>query len=256
MKTLIVIPARLESTRLKRKLLLAETGKPLLLHTIERAEEWAVRHQPELSAMLYVLVAADCEAIQVALTGYGWRGACVRTGEHPNGTSRMADAARRISDEWECFVNVQADEPEIDPALIDEVVTALEQHPEWDCATAAIGPFIGDKTIADVNKVKVWIGFGSTAEEFTRTPVPAVDNQQWLGLHIGLYAYRREALLKYAAAGPCEREQAESLEQLRALHIGLKMGVVLTDKQSHGIDTAEDYAAFVARWKASNGDKA
>ena len=251
MKTLIVIPARLESTRLPRKLLLAETGKPLLLHTIERAEEWAVRHQPELSAALHVLVAADCETIQVALTGYGWRGACLRTGEHPNGTSRMAEAAQRISDEWECFGNVQADEPEIDPSLIDEVVTALEQHPEWDCATAAL-PLEKMSDAKNTNRVKAFMDAGNVAWHFSRDewqpPRQAFNN---VGVHIGIYAYRREALLRYAAAGPCEREQAESLEQLRALHIGLRMGVVLTDKQSHGIDTREDYDNFVKRYNAS-----
>lgn len=262
MKTLIVIPARLASSRLPRKLLLRETGKPLIAHVIDQACKATVPDD-----ILIVAPNGDFAEIWTA-AGFSEHHSRERrwpkvanTGDHPNGTSRAAQAALfadqlddRLDGWWEAYCIVQADEPEIDPALIDLVVSELEKHEEWDCATAC-GPLAnmnwGD--VCNESRVKAFIGGDGLATDFARRPA-SVNPRTYdkCGLHIGIYAYRRDALLRYAAAGPCEREQAESLEQLRALHIGLKMGVVLWDGEHFGgIDTAEDYADFVARYKAA-----
>lgn len=244
MRTLIVIPARLESTRLPRKLLLAETGKPLLWHVWDATSKTNTRR---------ACVAADCAmAVELIFHHDGLipRKCIVPTHDHPNGTSRTAELAWLGGPvEADVYCIVQADEPEIDPRLIDEVVEELERRPEWDCATA-MNPRLYDD---DPNHVKCWCeDTALVASNFTRRLGDLQGGFPCCGLHIGIYAYRREALLKYAAAGPCQREQDESLEQLRALHIGLKMGVVLTDHQSHGIDTRSDYDEFVRRWRSQH----
>lgn len=252
MRTLIVIPARLASVRLPRKVLLAETGKPLIQHVIEQANECK---------------ACNDYAPRVAVEGGGddpqWEinsavedlRCCLRTtGKHPSGTSRAgatlaAEFTRGL--QWDAICVVQCDVPEISPALIDQVIESLERHPEWDCATAAYrcdGSGNQNRVKALMLQSEIDSSYG-IARDFSRL----ADSDF---IHIGIYCYRRDALLKYAAAGPCEREQDESLEQLRALHIGLKMGVVLTEHAPAGIDTPEDYAAFVARWKASHADSA
>lgn len=245
---IIIIPARLESTRLPRKLLLAETGKPLICHTWMNAKQSGYG----------VWVATDSNEIMGAMLMSEWPvPICITTGPHPNGTSRMAEAFGEYFDKcrgnpWEnaIVVNVQADEPEIDPALINAVVAGLQSHPEWDCATAAqykLPGWVPDWN--DRNKVKAVIANDGAAGDFCRTFYGG-DNVWEVRPHIGIYAYRAAALLKYAEAGPCEREVTESLEQLRALHIGLKMGVVLWDGPHHaGIDTRADYDAFVDRYK-------
>ena len=278
MNTLIVIPARLNSTRLPRKLLLVATGKPLICHGIEQASESFVADD--------VVVACDSDEVVIAVEEFkaefdDWNKLnfprVVKTREHPNGTSRAAEIAsladklcERPDGWWDSYCIVQADYPEISPALIDQVIGELDRHPEWDCATAACRSGLqawGDSesdgyrvflpAMNDANRVKVLYGDG-IARDFTREPIHddrlKIESSMYcaIALHIGIYAYRREALLKYAAAGPCQREQDESLEQLRALHIGLKMGVVLTDESPAGIDTREDYDAFVERWKAAN----
>ena len=237
MKTLIVIPARLESTRLPRKLLLAETGKPVLQHTWNQA----------IQTGLQCVVATGDLWIANSVLHYGIYVQNMK--EHPNGTSRAAEFIEQSS-QFDAYCIVQGDEPEIDPKLIDAVIDGLEQHPEWDCATAGadIGQSWADRI--NPNRVWAWVDYDtSLARNFRRNGGELHGAHSWR--HIGIYCYRREALLKYAAAGPCEREQSESLEQLRALHIGLKMGMVLWQGEHHGgIDTREDYDAFVKRWKA------
>jgi 3-deoxy-manno-octulosonate cytidylyltransferase (CMP-KDO synthetase) len=250
MRTLIVIPARINSSRLPRKLLLAETGQPLICY----ATEQAVRSGHD------VIVASDSPEILNTVRKVIGR-SCSITGEHPNGTSRAAELAQRdangmqILDGHDAYCVVQADYPEIPPALIDAVIDGLEQYPEWDCATAAVGRFRNRAEYEDENRVKVMRTVDGIAIDFARKP-PAIPGS-YVGqsleklptncLHIGIYCYRRAALLHYAAAGPCEREQAKSLEQLRALDLKMKMGVVLWPEMVHGIDTREDYEAFKVR---------
>lgn len=246
MRPLIIIPARLESTRLPRKLLLRETGKSVLQHTWEQAIQVGER----------CIIATGDLAIANDVLHYGVFVQNMQ--EHPNGTSRLAEFVTPTApDGFDLICIVQADEPEIDPKLIEAVIDGLEQHPEWDCATAAkCNPSLSIEEQANRNRVTVYAYGNGLCRDFTRgedwtSLYDESDPIANFGRHIGIYCYRREALLKYAAAGPCEREQAESLEQLRALHIGLKMGVILWDGEHHGgIDTREDYDAFVKRWKA------
>jgi 3-deoxy-manno-octulosonate cytidylyltransferase (CMP-KDO synthetase) len=260
MRTIIIIPARLNSTRLPRKLLLAETGVSLIEHVARQCYHC---HAPDEM----ILAAPNDDATEISnavrrqvFTTSSWPKVAHTASHHPNGTSRAAQVmlfadqiCQRPDGWWEAYCIVQADYPEIPPELIDEVVNQLEQHPDWDCATAC-GPLGGSITweeCFDGNRVKVFLGDDNCAVDFSRdsrglNPL----NYDRLGIHIGIYCYRRAALLRYSAAGPCEREQAESLEQLRALHIGLKMGVVPWDKPVAGIDTREDYDLFVKRWKS------
>ena len=246
MRTLIVIPARLESTRLPRKLLLAETGRPLFWHAHEQASD--AKESGQRDEWSWPMIATDSDEIIEAAKSLGCFTA--KTSPHPNGTSRAAELCiRRIEGAElaaiaDAICIVQGDVPDIGPDLIDEVIDALDKHPEWDCATAACPLYTHEHENANVVRAVV-MHSDETAVDFSRTEC---NSNCWH--HIGIYCYRREALLKYAAAGPCEREQAESLEQLRALHVGLKMGVVLTDEAPAGIDTREDYDAFVARYKA------
>lgn len=243
MKTLIVIPARLASVRLPRKLLLAETGKPLIAHVAEVA-----RSAIPSASMAVVFGGTEAEWIEFRTV---MRGQCCLSGDHPNGTSRAAEFHESVGCNYDTVVILQADEPEIDPAHVRELVAQLEQHPEWDCATLghAVAPEIADEMRKNRNRVTVFFDSkGECATNFTRG-----DDLGYV-FHIGIYAYRTEALRRYAAAGPCERETAESLEQLRALHIGLRMGVVLVDHRGHGIDTREDYDAFVKRWREKHGN--
>lgn len=252
MRTLIIIPARLNSTRFPRKLLLRETGKPLIAHVVEQVRLALDRHYE--SAVAIDASEADREEFYRLCLDCP----IIRTGQHPNGTSRAAEALSIIEKgsniDWEAVCVVQADCPEIPPSLIDEVIEGLEKHPEWDCATAASEDAIGEDSLADVNRVKVAVGFDSCAVNFARAFGQFFPPAATLGIHIGIYAYRRAALLRYAAAGPCEREVSESLEQLRAMECGLRMGVILTNHVSAGIDTPADYSAFVQRWKAAHSE--
>lgn len=250
MRTLIVIPARLNSQRLPRKVLLAETGKALIVHVVEQAKK--SRHcNPDCPP----LIAFDTTEEGYADLYHAHCGTPIcRTKAHPNGTSRAAEAFNITGQQFDAVCIVQADCPEISPALMDSVIEQLEQHPEWDCATAVRGQ-CSSLSAGNQNIVKALVKEPAMiAVDFRReigSDWPVGDHM--VGHHIGIYCYRREALMRYAAAGPCEREQSESLEQLRALHIGLKMGVVLTDEAPAGIDTREDYKAFVDRWRATHG---
>jgi len=258
MKILVIIPARLDSKRLPRKLLLSETGKPLIQHVIERCSQSVIgRTRDDLGRFNIVVMSRDPELLSIA----GECGAavwlCIR--EYLNGTSRATELFEdcAVCLGWDVVCIVQADYPEIHPELIDQVISELERHPEWDCATAAEKLNIANAdALQSADRVKVLLTPDGMAADFTRHPLYDLrlrfknGNYVVAGPHVGIYAYRRDALLRYAAAGPCEREVSESLEQLRALHLGMRMGVVLTGHAPAGIDTREDYEAFVARWKA------
>ena len=223
MKTLVVIPARLESTRLPRKLLLAETGKPLILHTADVAA-W--------SGYEYV-VASDSEEILRVCEDADVP--TFRTGEHPNGTSRMAEVAKARPD-VECFINLQADEPDLRPAVIDLLALELELSPAFGCYT--LGRPAKPEDYHNSNRVTV-VSTNRWVRDFFRGVSSVV--------HIGIYAYRRASLLWYSEVPPSPREQSEKLEQLRALEHGLPIGVTYIDCDWPGIDTREDYDAFVKR---------
>ncbi|MGI9518507.1 MAG: 3-deoxy-manno-octulosonate cytidylyltransferase [Pirellulaceae bacterium] len=245
MKSLIVIPARLESTRLPQKLLLNETGRPLIEHTYESASKAKVTSD--------ILVAADDARIVDAVTGFGGRAELTRP-DHNSGTDRLAEIAGRYPD-VELLINVQGDEPEIDPADIDLAAGLLLNNPDAEMSTLA-SPLNDAARIEDPACVKVVFDARGRAMYFSRSPIPhprdgitSVHSQStttW-HQHVGLYVYRRDALLQLAAASRPPAEVAESLEQLRALHLGMTILVGVTPRHASGIDTLADYQAFVSR---------
>jgi 3-deoxy-manno-octulosonate cytidylyltransferase (CMP-KDO synthetase) len=247
-RSTIVIPARLASTRLPRKLLLAETGKTLLQHTYDAASR-AKRPSG-------VLVAADCEEIAAVVRSFGGR-VELTSPECASGTDRVAEIARKLQD-VEVLVNVQGDEPEISAAAIDLAVELLERDPAAVMSTLAT-PIREKAKLDDPACVKVIFDRRGRAIYFSRAAIPFA--RTWDdGLlsaapphffqHIGLYAYRREFLLELAELPRAGIERVENLEQLRVLDAGHSIVVGVIDEPTIGIDTPEDYRAFVERWKS------
>ena len=247
MKSYIVIPARLRSTRLPEKLLLDETGKPLIQHTYEAAQQ--------AGRPTGVCVAADDERIAEAVREFG--GEVVLTDpDAPSGTDRVAEVAQGM-DDIDIIVNVQGDEPEISGAVIDQVVGLLENDPTAVMATLAT-PIHSRKQLEDPACVKVVFDEQGRALYFGRSVIPHPRDWEDRLLepdagcffqHIGLYAYRREFLLQLAQMPPVLLEQVESLEQLRVLAAGKTIMVGVCREATVGIDTPEDYQAFVSRRK-------
>ena len=244
-KCLLVIPARLHSTRLPQKLLLAETGKPLIQHTYEAASQ--ARNVDG------VIVATDHEAIRQRVEAFG--GEAVMTSEAcASGTDRVAEVAAAFPD-VEIFINVQGDEPEISAAAIEQVRRLLEENPDAEMSTLAT-PIRTLEKLQDPACVKVVVGQNGQALYFSRSPIPHVrdgfepllEAEPPVFLqHLGIYAYRRDFLLRLTQAPPSPLEQLEKLEQLRVLEMGKSIAVGTTHEPSIGIDTPADYAAFVRK---------
>lgn len=234
----ILIPARRASTRLPDKLLQDCAGTPLLIHTCRRAAAAFGREA--------VTVACDDPALVAVVTGHGFRAMTTRS-DHQSGSSRLAEAAARI--DATTIVNVQGDEPEIDPEHIRGVAGLLEQHPWAGIATLATSGTAADQV--DPAAVKVLLAAGDRALAFTRAPcpwdreagAPATDCHR----HIGIYAYRREVLLGWPELPASRLEALERLEQLRPLEAGIGIACAVVDHAAPGIDTPSDLAAFRAR---------
>lgn len=246
MKAIGVIPARLQSTRLPRKLLLDDTGKPLLQYTWEAA--------CKASSLSDVIIATDSQEVADVVTAFGAK--CELTGEHPSGTDRVAEVARKLPSDVEIFVNIQGDEPEIDPQQIDNLVETLSKNPDSQMSTLAT-QILEPADRDDASCTKVVCSEQGKALYFSRLPIPFcrdLDNDQlcesdespWY-LHLGIYAYRRPFLLQLTTLPPSRLEKLEKLEQLRALEAGASIQVAVVDHRSVGIDTPDDYARFVAR---------
>ncbi len=241
----IVIPARLASTRLPRKLLLAETGKSVIQHTYEAARRAS---RPE-----GVVVAADCQEIAREVQRFG--GQVVLTDPAAaTGTDRVAEAARDLPDA-DVIINVQGDEPEIAASSIDLAVRLLDENPQAVMATLAT-PIRSQSQLEDPACVKVVMDSLGRALYFSRSPIPhGRDGYATLlaaeppvfHQHIGLYAYRRDFLFQFAEMPPSPLELAEKLEQLRVLEAGFSILVGVIDEPTVGIDTRADYEAFVIR---------
>lgn len=231
-----VIPARWASTRLPGKPLLDRTGKPLIRHVWERVSS-ARRLAP-------VIIATDDERILAAARDFGARAVMTRA-DHPSGTDRVAEVVAGLDAEY--VLNVQGDEPEIDPGDLDRLVDRLTASGD-DMVTLArpLGPDEGD-VFADPHAVKVVFDAAGRALYFSRAPIPHGAEAAGAHLHLGVYGFRRAALERMAAAPPSVLERRERLEQLRALEMGLAIGIVLTTNHALGIDTPDDYARFVAR---------
>ena len=241
MAAVAIIPARFSSTRFPGKIIASATGKPLVQHVVERTRKARLLRD--------VIVATDDQRVVDALAGYETR--CVMTAaNHVSGTDRVAEAARGLSDN--IIVNVQGDEPEIEPATIDELIDRLERSGD-EMATAAT-QFPQGSDPKDPNLVKVVVSLDGQALYFSRSVIPfhrdsTPESSPAYYLHQGIYAYRRDFLLKLASWPPTPLELSEKLEQLRVLEHGGKIHVVKTRRVVHGIDTPQQYEAFVKRFK-------
>lgn len=251
------------STRLPGKPLLAQTGKPLIQHVVENAKR--------AQSLDRVVVATEDQAIIDAVQGFG--GEAVLTGSHPNGTSRLAEALHRLEacgsglggsdtqapslkpQAYDIIVNVQGDEPEIDPGVIDALVAGIAADGDAPMATLC-SRFADGEDPTNPNIVKLVRDVRGRAMYFSRSLVPhdrdgggvSAKPQATYWKHPGLYAYRRDFLANvYPTLSPTPLEEMEKLEQLRVLEHGHAIAVIEADAPEPGIDTPEQYAAFVSR---------
>ncbi len=247
MNTVGIIPARLQSSRLPEKLLLNETGCPLIQYVWDVATKCRVLDE--------VIVATDSQRIKDVVTDFGGRAEL--TGDFPSGSDRVADVARGFCPDADAIVNLQGDEPELEVATLDALVAALSDS---DAEMATIAAPVRDvDTIRSPDCVKVVVSDAGKALYFSRSVIPFPRGKtleeslqesatQWL-LHVGLYAYRRDFLGWFAASPPSLLERTEKLEQLRAIEAGKKILVAAVGPAMPGIDTPEDLAAFRSRFQ-------
>lgn len=232
MKAVVVIPARYGSTRFPGKPLALIGGTPVIEHVWRKAVESRAAGR--------VIIATDDKRIYETVTGFG--GECYMTAaEHRSGSDRIGEVAGRI--EADVIVNVQGDEPFIDPEVIDAVVYAMGKEDPPDISTAAV-PIMDEAQYNDPDIVKVVMDRHGNALYFSRSPIPYgwVDGAEYPMRHLGLYAYSKETLLRFVSMHPGTLERLENLEQLRALENGMRIAVVRIDNvnQSIGIDRPED----------------
>jgi len=248
-KVLACIPARYGSTRLKGKVLAKDTGKFLIQHTWERACLAKLVEK--------VIIAADDERIASAAKSFGAE--CILTSaDHESGTDRVAEAVADI--DVEIVVNLQADEPEIDPKSIDYLAKLLIENRDFSMATLATD-FQSPEQIADPNIVKVITDCNGRAIYFSRSVIPYDREKAGIGQagqylrHIGIYAYRKEFLLKITGLPQSSLEKIEKLEQLRTIEYGYPILVGRVGHACDGIDTPEQYARFVERYLSRLSEK-
>ena len=210
-------------------------GKPLVA--------WVVEAVKKASRLDDVIVATDDERIVKAVEAHGGK-AVMTPSELPSGTDRIACAAGDFGDD-DILVNIQGDEPLIDPQLIDRLVARMEEREAWDMATA-VTPIRSAADLAAKSVVKVVLDRQDAALYFSRCPIPCDrDHEPDLagGLyvrHLGIYAYRGAFLRRYVKEPPCALERTEKLEQLRALWMGARIAVIRTEDEGVGVDTPED----------------
>ena len=246
MKILVCIPARYGSTRFAGKVLAKDTGKFLIQHVWEQACKAKLPDK--------VIIAADDKRIADAAKSFGTD--CILTSpKHASGTDRIAEAVTNI--DAEIIVNLQADEPEIDPNNIDKLAKLLMDNADCPMATLA-AEFENKEQIADPNIVKVVVDKKGFAIYFSRSPIPYHREKAGIGdikdylRHLGIYAYRKAFLKEITSLPQSPLEKIEKLEQLRAIENGYN---ILVGKVSHtcdGIDTPEQYAEFVKRYNNKN----
>ena len=241
MKTIAIIPARFASTRLQEKMILAETGKTLIQHTYEQAMKAGCFDD--------VIVATDDERILKAVQYFGGK-AMMTDVNHQSGTDRIAEVVK-TDETVEIIVNVQGDEPEIEPNYLSMLVKEMQANPEIELATLACP--LSLKDAVKPAAVKVVCTKDNFALYFSRAKIPyqrdeSINPEYFL--HVGVYAYRRSTLLKMTELAQTPLEKAEKLEQLRALENNIRIKVLKVPHSTKGIDTREDYDAFVKRWKS------
>jgi 3-deoxy-manno-octulosonate cytidylyltransferase (CMP-KDO synthetase) len=247
-KAVGIIPARWASTRFPGKPLHPIAGKPLLKHVWERC----------LRAKSLDLVIIATDDMRIASAAFDWGAEVALTSpKHSSGTNRVAEVARK-SKQLTYVINIQGDEPLINPRLIDRLVENLRSNHKTGIVTAA-HPFKNPADASSPHQVKVVVDLCSNALYFSRAPIPALANDGVSAImparqprsrrslflrHQGIYGFRRETLLQFVRWKPSPLERAESLEQLRALENGVKVHVLVTATGSPGIDTPEDATAL------------
>ncbi len=242
----VVIPARYASTRLPGKPLLEIAGKPMVVRVAEQAQQ---------SGAQQIWIATDHGEIAGTVYAYGFK-CCMTKVSHTSGTDRLAEVAQHLNWPGDAIVvNLQGDEPLMPPALIQAVARHLHEHPECAIATAC-HPLHEPASFSNPNIVKTVLDMNGNALYFSRAPIPwprdtdlsspALTLPPDLPVlrHIGIYAYRVSFLQAFTRLAPAAIEQYESLEQLRALYHGYKIGVVVVDQAPpRGVDTEEDLQA-------------
>ena len=230
MKILCVIPARYASTRLPGKPLADIVGKPMIQHVYERSAQATIPQQ--------VVVATDDEKVFQAVQQFGGK-VVMTSSEHQTGTDRLAEVASKYA-EVDVIINVQGDEPLIDPKVIDEL--AQEFLNDTALQMASVMSIMDTEDYQNPNVVKVVTDLNNNALYFSRSllPYPRVAGKANVYKHIGIYAYKKDFLLKFAKLEPTPLEQSESLEQLRALENGYKIKMIKTKAKFIGVDSIED----------------
>lgn len=235
MKTIGAIPARWGSTRLPGKILQPLLGKPLI--------QWVVERAVQARCLDALIVATDDERIVDAMAGVPGVDAVMTSPDHPSGTDRIAEAVS--GRDADLIVNIQGDEPLIDPTLIDRLVECMMADRDIPMATAAT-PIRDAGALANPAVVKVVCDAAGRALYFSRAPIPFARDMPRQPLpdlhfrHLGLYVYRADFLRHFVAQPPCALEKTEKLEQLRALHLGARIQVLVGDDAGVAVDTPDD----------------
>lgn len=246
-----VIPARIGSTRLPRKMLLAETGTPLFVHTAR-----AVAACPRLAR---VVVATDSPEVLAAATAHGVEVRMTRS-DHQSGTDRVHECVEQLRAEdgasFDVILNVQGDEPDVAPEDLAALVDAFADE-SVELATLS-APIETETERSAPSVVKLVLAANGDALYFSRAPIPdssharSDSGQPLARRHIGVYAFRPDALARFCALPHGVLERAENLEQLRWLEAGGRLRVIPASRRPRGIDTAEEYADFVRRTASSS----
>ena len=236
-RLIVVVPARRASTRLPDELLLAESGRPLLAHTLSQC---AKAELPDL-----VVAAVDDADLLEAARSHGFD-VVMTDPDLPSGTDRVGAAAQQFPSA-EFIVNVQGDEAEIDPTVIDSLCQALLDGAQ----TATLSAPLADEMRDDPAAVKVVTDINGDALYFSRSAIPFVRGADaGARLHIGVYGFQRENLKRFSELKPTPLEKCEKLEQLRLLENGISMRVLKCSHAGVGIDTRSDYDMFLQRQSA------
>jgi 3-deoxy-manno-octulosonate cytidylyltransferase (CMP-KDO synthetase) len=239
MKALGVIPARLGSTRLPEKILRLIAGKPMIQHVWERAKR--------AKSLEDVVVATDDDRILKCVEGFGGRAVMTRK-DHPNGTSRIAELMERFGQD--VVINIQGDQPLVDPLALEEMVHIFEKENDVEVLTLAVR-MTDRASYENPNVVKVVCDGQGDALYFSRAMIPFFQGSQSCAFsflkHLGVYGYRRDFLLKFVAWEPGILENTEKLEQLRVLERGRSIRVIETEYDFISVDTEEDLREVESR---------
>ena len=246
-KVVAVIPARYGATRFPGKPLAPIAGKPMVQRVFERTRQ--------AKTVTRTIIATDDERILQAVAAFGGDAVMTRA-DHRSGTERMAEVAMQV--EADVYVNVQGDEPLIDPASIDTGVEALTGDDAVNVSTLCV-PITNPSDIVDPNVVKVVVDFQGDALYFSRAPIPWVRDEKLRvdaqhSKHLGLYVFRRETLLEFPTLPPGQWERLEQLEQLRLLENGYKIRVAETASDTVSVDVPADVARVEEILKSQNAE--